>query len=888
MIDKTIGQYRIIDKLGSGGMGDVWLAEDTQLNRKVALKFLRADLQVDEKAKQRLLREARAIAALNQPFICSIYGMGEEEGSTYLAMEYVEGETLYERLLKGPIPLREALRIGIEVAEALEKAHQNGIIHRDLKPSNIMITPEGHAKVMDFGLAKTVTGAEGVEDHIHSLSMSLTDESVLVGTVSYMSPEQVRAQEVDARSDIFAFGVILYEMITGRHPFRTGSPLETAAAIITEEAPRIPDDHEEPEHRLQPFLDKLLAKGVEQRPASLSQVREGLAELLEDTSAIRGLPLALPLSRRRQVWFAGAAAVLLIALLTVLFRQIGQRRDSAFPMAQLYPAFLPVSEPLEQHPSIHPEGRGVLFDSDRNGYWDIYYAEHAGESQPLTDDQARDCQAVWSPSGDRIAFKSNREGNGIYIMSPDGDRIQLVTNIQSLFLHSFLSWRCSDRIVFVDEDSSGVRRAYVIAPDGTGRTCLTHDIPEGVWTADLSRSGRFLVCCTGRRNRDDAIILLDLESGEQAQLPVTGSRARWGHDDRSIHFVYFEGGPNDLWSVRIDPQRLRMIGEPHRRTSQRRIHSYSFGPEDSVAVLSWAEEAFNDVFVFPESEGPVQNLMQGTRKTNDPYLYEQVHMLPGGAAFFAFSSRMTGYGVVRVSLPSGSTDVFPPEFISQGTLVIDPTGRWVIVSPSPSTRESIPAVPYIMRTDGSERKYLDDSWEEQYEGVWIYDWSPDGTKLSLAYVRRDDSLNHRRLGWIEIDQEHGVVEGGIRDLQLMGINAYWAPDGAHMAYCRSHPVSGTEVVVTDLEGTNTGLLVERSSNPYAWSSETGFLYYLNRTAGNNIWRIRTDSAGAPVGSPEPWGQLGSYEHVVGLVTCFEGGVYAAIAHAASDLVFLRF
>ena len=228
MIGQTITHYRITDRIGAGGMGEVYRATDTVLKREVALKFLPEELARDEVARRRFLREAQSAAALDHPFICHIHEIGEADGKDFIAMEYVEGRTLRDRLAPGPLAIAECLKIALEIAEALEKAHQNRIVHRDLKPSNIMLTPDGHAKVMDFGLAKRVAREE--ENSEEATLTGLTREGSTVGTVPYMSPEQLKGEEVDTRSDIFSFGIILYEMLAGVHPFRKAEGIATAGS----------------------------------------------------------------------------------------------------------------------------------------------------------------------------------------------------------------------------------------------------------------------------------------------------------------------------------------------------------------------------------------------------------------------------------------------------------------------------------------------------------------------------------------------------------------------------------------------------------------------------------------------------------------------------------
>ena len=236
MIDGTLSHHRILEKTGQGGMGEVFLAEDTSLHRKVALKFIPREMRQDPTARKRFLREARSAAALDHPCICHINEVGEAEGRDFIAMEYIEGQSLNDRLAPGPLPLKDALPIAIEFADALEAAHSKGIIHRDIKPGNIMLTQRGHAKVMDFGLAKQMIPPQGIESAAETIT-ALTGEGATVGTPAYMSPEQLRGQATDARSDIWALGVTPYEMAAGMRPFHGQSSIELSSAILNQ-APR--------------------------------------------------------------------------------------------------------------------------------------------------------------------------------------------------------------------------------------------------------------------------------------------------------------------------------------------------------------------------------------------------------------------------------------------------------------------------------------------------------------------------------------------------------------------------------------------------------------------------------------------------------------------------
>jgi eukaryotic-like serine/threonine-protein kinase len=259
-------------------MGEVYLADDTLLQRKVALKFLPAELQTDGQARQRFLHEAKSAAALDHPYICHINEVGEADGKNFIVMEYVEGQTLQKRLEQGPMPLEEVLEISLEITEALEEAHKKGIIHRDLKPANIMVAHSGHAKVMDYGLAKRMMPQSSPEDQEQTLS-AMTQSGTILGTLAYMSPEQLQAKPADSRSDLFSFGIVLYEMLTGLNPFSRASMMETASAILTATPPAL--DHYQPEapSQLQAITKKLLAKNPLDRYQSARELRSDLNQI---------------------------------------------------------------------------------------------------------------------------------------------------------------------------------------------------------------------------------------------------------------------------------------------------------------------------------------------------------------------------------------------------------------------------------------------------------------------------------------------------------------------------------------------------------------------------------------------------------------------------------
>ena len=375
MLGSTVSHYRVFEKLGGGGMGIVYRAEDLVLRRPVALKFLPQDLTKDKRSLERFLREARAAAALNHPNICTVYEIGEHDEQQFIVMELLEGRTLKYHIGSRPLPKQETVDLAIQIVDALEAAHSKGIIHRDIKPANIFVSPRGQAKVLDFGLAKLLA-AEATSDPLveaaRTLSGSndeLTDSGSTVGTVAYMSPEQVRGQQLDARTDLFSFGTVLYEMATGQQAFTGHTAALTYDAILNR--PPIAPARINPEipPKVQEIIDKALEKDRDLRYQSASEFRADLKRLRRDmdSAAMRvvlgSTSAATQAPRWRALYPLGIAAGIVIISLAVVFAIRGWRglqgSEQAMPL-QRSVTTNPPENPIYAA-EISPDGRYVAY-----------------------------------------------------------------------------------------------------------------------------------------------------------------------------------------------------------------------------------------------------------------------------------------------------------------------------------------------------------------------------------------------------------------------------------------------------------------------------------------------------------------------------------------------
>ena len=406
-----LGAYEIVSFIGAGGMGEVYRARDTRLNRIVAIKTLLEPLSNSPQLRERFDREEHAIASLSHPHICALYDIGTHNGIHFLVMEYLEGEILAQRIKKGPLPISQALQYAIQIADALDEAHRHGIIHRDLKPANIMLTSAG-AKLLDFGLAK-MTDTPGEANFASGLASTrpLTAQGSIVGTFQYMAPEQLEGKNVDSRTDIFAFGAVLYEMATGRMAFEGKSHAGLIAAILEHDPPLISAVRQTAPPTLDHVVKKALAKDPVERWQTARDLKDELKWIVAENS--RAASVAAPLKRNRsRKWMIGvlAAAALLAALLVGFkYLSLSERREEIVRFSIPFPAeaMFTTTETAGPTPqlAVSPDGRMVVFAASRaagrSSLWMRAFDSFTSQMLPGTEGASF---PFWSPDSRFVGF----------------------------------------------------------------------------------------------------------------------------------------------------------------------------------------------------------------------------------------------------------------------------------------------------------------------------------------------------------------------------------------------------------------------------------------------------------------------------------------------------
>ena len=609
----TLGPYEIQAPLGAGGMGEVYKARDTRLDRTVAIKVLPEHVAADPDLKQRFEREARTVAALNHPHICTLFDIGREGETDFLVMEYLDGETLAQRLDKGALPLDQALQIAIQIADALDKAHRQGIVHRDLKPGNIMLTTAG-AKLLDFGLAKLKPmGAAFGESGLPTKSASLTGAGTILGTLQYMAPEQLEGKEADARTDIFAFGTVVYEMVTGTKAFAGESQASLIAAILDRDPSPMAAVQPMSPAALEYVARHCLAKVPDDRWQSVADVRRqlnGITEGVYRQHASGRVAAPEPVSWPRTVGAAVAAAAILAVVTGVAVWSL-MRRDPPRPTRTL----IATDEPLHVSQAggdvvISPDGTRVVYTAqgpDGLRYLRVRALDQL-DTSPLAEPISGSPNAFFSPNAAWVGF---HDQDALKRVSVFGGPPLTIYDPVSSFRFRGASWAPDDMIIFsVASTSDGLWRVPSAGGDLERLTVLDTESGEvGHWWPHVLPGGRaalFSIRTRREGNETDQVAVVSLETLERRVLLPEGSYPRYVSTG---HVVY--GVEGALRAVRFDLDRLEASGDP--ATVLEPVMTKRFGEvnfdvsEDGLLVYIAGEpaglEAYQSTLVWVDPNG---------------------------------------------------------------------------------------------------------------------------------------------------------------------------------------------------------------------------------------------------------------------------------------------
>src|SRR3984885_6590449 len=815
-----LGPYEIVALLGAGGMGEVYRALDTRLGRDVAIKVLPEGLAKDPDRLRRFEQEARTIAALNHPNILGIHDIGTHDGAPFLVSEFLEGQTLREKLVLGPLPVRRAIEYALGIAQGLAAAHEKGIVHRDLKPENVFVTRDGRIKVLDFGLAKLVSPEENHETTV-TLSSPATLPGMVMGTVGYMSPEQVRGEPTDSRSDIFSFGAVLYEMLTGKRAFKRETSAETMTAILREDPQPLNDTGWQGPLELQRILARCLEKNVERRFQSASDLAFAM-ESLSGTSSGRSTGTS-PAERVSQSKLARLPWVIVAALLLIGTSAWEVARPAAAPANPLEKArFTRVTDFKSVEAAISPDGRFVAFISDHDGPFDVWLTQvGTGHVTNLTQGKAGPLPGPLRSVG----------------FSGDGSE------------------------VWIGGGDVGMRLRLMLLTGGTPRNFLSEEVVNLAWSPD----GERIVYHTFADG--DPMFVADRSGANARQIFVSRPGIHnhfpaWSPDGRWIYFSHGTPatGEMDLW--RIDP-----AGRNPERLTQRntdvayptpvgdRTVFYVARDEDGSGPWLWAFdlkrrdsrrasvglEQYTSVEASADGRklvatisNPVAGLwtvpiLDRVAEEHDvkPFTVPTERALAprfGGSSLFYLSSLGAGDGLWRLR-DGQATEIWKG---ADGALIetpaVSPDGDRVAIV---LRRNGKPQL-HVLSSDGAELQPISEGIVPQGTSCW----SPDGRWIVTG---GSDATGP---GLFKIPLEGGSP---VRLVSGSALNPVWSPDGSLIVYAGTNVRTFAPLLAVRPDGTSVKLpeiILRRLGERVRFSPDGKSLIYMGGLlAAQDFWLL---------------------------------------------------
>jgi eukaryotic-like serine/threonine-protein kinase len=800
VIGQTLGHYRILEKLGGGGMGVVYKAEDTKLGRTLALKVLPPERVADPERKRRFIQEARAASALNHPNIIIIYDINEADGIHYIAMEYVPGKTLERLMARRGLRVNEALKYTVQMATALAKAHAAGIVHRDLKPTNVMVTDDDLVKVLDFGLAKLTEAAPTGDVETAVTREPATEEGTIVGTVGYMSPEQAEGKPVDARSDIFSFGAVLYEMLTGQRAFQGETKVSTIAAILREEPKPLSQAVEGLPREVERIVKRCLRKDPAHRFQHMDDLKVALEELKEESDS--GELAAPATTEKRRFPRTVRAAVVGAALVLAIGGAIAYRFSRPGPKAPAAPMkVVPFTTfpGQEGDPSFSPDGNQIAFDwkGEKENNSDIYVKVIGTESVlRLTTNPATDYHPAWSPDGRYIAFLRHTESeDGIFLVPALGgpERKLYSPRLGANWDMGSLGWSPDGKFLAFVETVPGadlLTAISVLSVESLEKRTVPPASASGDYYPRFSPDGRTLAFLRQFAMNISEICLVPAAGGEPKQLTYSNvgiGGLTWTPEGAHLIYSSARGGTLGLWKISVaggEAEQLPVGGEnassPALSRDGRRL-AYVQGSGGNTSIWRFK------VPRAPDRAEPPTKLIASTEGD----LSQQFS--PDGKRIVFASSRSTGLCCdIWVSDSDGSNPVQLTHFggAMAGTPRWSPDGRQIVFDCDAGANEHI----YVVSVDGGPPRRLTSEKSEETTPSW----SRDGRWIYFASDRTGD------LQVWKMPAEGGnavqVTKGG-------GYAAFESYDGKTLYYAKGQAVSGLWKV--PVEGGEETLVLEQ-------------------------------------------------------------------------------
>ena len=822
MIGKIISHYKILEKIGAGGMGVVYRAKDTKLDRTVALKFLPPHLSIDKEDKKRFIHEAKAAASLDHPNICAVYEIDETPDSQmFIAMAYYKGKTLKDKISSGPLPLEEAINIAIQVAEGLNKAHKKNIIHRDIKAANIMMTDDNVAKIVDFGLAKLKGQTK------------LTKEGTTLGTIEYMSPEQASGEKVDHRTDIWSLGVLLYEMVTGQLPFTGEYDQAVMYAIMNGEPEPVTGIRTGIPMELERIINKILAKDPEERYQGTADLGVDLKKVKKDSkpelTSAKKIEKVIPAPGRNKIpkrWFIIGFTILMVATLLIIFSL--QKPKPASLQVTGRVISLTAFPGLEDKPTWSPDGKHIAYMSDKNGNFDIYVMNvDTGQALNLTKDYiGDDTNPAWSPDGNRIAFYSDRGGGGIYHLSNMGGAPILVINIADIPEIKFylnISWSPDGsnlvytywRLLSIISVKSGKPKEIPLPTSTRSRAWLS----GSAWSPDGKRIAFTephdfikLKSTIWTLNPDGSNPIKITDGNSFSNNPV------WSSDGRKLFFISnMGGGSNDIWWVPIEAGG-KPFGSAKCLMPGVNVSSIALSGDGTRLVFSKVVRRSN-IWSIPIVDNHTFTLEEAEQVTFENHSITSLDLSPDGK-WIAFSSNRKGNADIWImnkktkelrQLTTSKASDTRPDW--------SPDGKHIVFSSDRNGNNDIfrkPVAGGITLQLTSHQK-LDTSSK----------WSPKGDEIAFTSTRTGTSR-------IYVIPSSGG-DPRMLTMERSGNHSVWSPNGSKIAF-RSPGPTGEEVFYISSKGGKpvqlTNLVgVGRAIIPYHWSSVSKYIY----AWGNKDW-----------------------------------------------------